>query len=363
MPLDVSKYPPNFGALLGSFNGEIAALMKRLETGKIKPSAWEDSFARLLAKYGQAARMLGTGRDELTEAELIKSRSWLNNQLRYLDNFTLVIMSNLGAVAKEYNPAWESRANMYASSTVTEYWEGRTEDLPLPAMPGQGTQCMGNCHCRWEIVWLNKANGDADAYWRLGDAEHCQTCEVRAEMWNPIRIRGGDLYINQPAPKPLKTDGFGETIFGKDRPVPSDASLINERLYHGTSRDALSKIKKDGLRVLPNSRIQDGVYFSRTAGVGYGVGTGAELYVNLRNARIAPKATKFMEIYEEVRQERILAARGLRGDERYEVLDPFSINQEARRRFNALGYDGFEQGEGVVVITNFDLIKNPKESR
>jgi hypothetical protein len=52
-----------------------------------------------------------------------------------------------------------------------------------------------NCKCRWEIVPVDKKKGDYDAYWRMSDAEHCQTCIERAQRWNPLRIRGLQLEL------------------------------------------------------------------------------------------------------------------------------------------------------------------------
>lgn len=189
MPADTTGYPPEFAALLDTYNQEVMALMARLEAGKVTTAAWTEEMQRLLARYSQAARMLGSGGITLMPTEVAAIRHWLNEQLEYLSGFEEVISSAGG----EYDSAWLPRAQMYGASTVTEYWEGRTAGLPLPAMPGQGTQCLSNCKCSWDIQWIDRGKGDADCYWKLHPAEHCQTCEVRAEMWNPVRIRNGDL--------------------------------------------------------------------------------------------------------------------------------------------------------------------------
>lgn len=189
MPTDTTGYPPEFAALLDNYNSEVTALMARLEAGKVTTAAWTEEMQRLLARYSQAARMLGSDGITLMPTEITAIRAWLDEQFNYLAGFEEVIQ----AAGGEYDPAWLPRAQMYGASTVTEYWEGRTSGLPLPAMPGQGTQCLSNCKCSWDIQWLNKAKGDADCYWKLHPAEHCQTCETRAEMWNPVRIRNGDL--------------------------------------------------------------------------------------------------------------------------------------------------------------------------
>ena len=64
-------------------------------------------------------------------------------------------------------------------------------NLPVPAMPGEGTICKTKCKCSWDIVPIDEKAGDYDAYWRRGDS--CSTCLAREQEWNPIRIRGLEL--------------------------------------------------------------------------------------------------------------------------------------------------------------------------
>lgn len=188
MPTDTSGYPPEFAALLDEYNREVGALMTRLEGGSVSAAAWGDEMAGMLSKYAQAARMLGQDVTELLPDALSALSDWLDEQLGYLDGFETVVKT-----VGEYNSAWLPRAEMYGASTYTQYWEGITGDLPLPAMPAQGTQCRSNCKCKWDIQWIDRQAGDADCYWNLGDAEHCQTCLTRSEQWHPVRIRGGML--------------------------------------------------------------------------------------------------------------------------------------------------------------------------
>ncbi len=108
-------------------------------------------------------------------------------QLEYLAAFRDEIQ---GAA---WQPGWAARAQMYADSITNPYWSGKTRGWALPAMPGDGTtQCLTHCKCAWEIETL-AGDGNADAYWRLGAAEHCQTCTQRAHEWSPLQIRGGEL--------------------------------------------------------------------------------------------------------------------------------------------------------------------------
>jgi hypothetical protein len=340
MPQDTTGYPPDFASLLDNYNRELKALMARLEGGTLTPVAWRRSMERLLAKYASAGRLLGSGLSNLNPRDLVAVAKWLkSSQLPYLNQFGEVI-----AAAAEYNPAWLPRAEMYGAASYSQYWEGKTDGLALPAMPGQGCQCLcvttgesriatkrglvaiqhvkvgdlvlthlgrwrkvtatylrvstpehrqawvtspwgtkvgctsdhhfmtldgwkqvdsldeskdvilnlayknlkqviynrkqtrpdggyfhpivtlaeimpadtvlydleveedhsfiiegllshnSNCKCAWEIETLDKEKGNFNGTWVLdGQAQHCQTCLTRAEQWNPVRIRGGDL--------------------------------------------------------------------------------------------------------------------------------------------------------------------------
>lgn len=64
----------------------------------------------------------------------------------------------------------------------------------LPTVPGAGdTRCLTRCKCWWQIRTLNAAKGNYDVSWRLGKAEHCDTCRMRARLkpdgWGNLRVR------------------------------------------------------------------------------------------------------------------------------------------------------------------------------
>ena len=112
-------------------------------------------------------------------------------------------------VSKEqFQEGLDDRAKLFAADIKTPFWgKGPILILPLPSMPSDGTtQCTEfkrRCTCKWDVHALDLDKGDFDAYWLLGpDADdlridedvvfqrgHCQTCIVRSENWNPIRIR------------------------------------------------------------------------------------------------------------------------------------------------------------------------------
>jgi hypothetical protein len=183
-------YPAPLQSLLEKLSGSIKDLMGQLESGSIQIEDWQAGMQELLATYHLAAYMAGIDSETLNQAAIDAILPELANQFGYLDNFRMVIES-----AAEFDPAFYSRADMYAGSIVTEYWEGATQDLPLPAQPGQGTQCLSNCRCGWRIEEVDAANGDFDAYWELEESteDHCQTCQQRHDDWYPVQIRNWNL--------------------------------------------------------------------------------------------------------------------------------------------------------------------------
>ena len=135
MPSDTSGYPADFQKLIDSYNIASDTLMEQLEAGKLTPKQWEKTMQATLGKYGQAAMLLGSGEGALSESQSGNVRTWLGDQMSYLKNFAKVVTG-------DFNPAWKPRARMYGASTYTEYWEGKTEGLALPAQPAQGTACL-----------------------------------------------------------------------------------------------------------------------------------------------------------------------------------------------------------------------------
>lgn len=151
--------------------------------------AWEAEVSRQLARYHGAAMLAGSGAAALTPAMRTKVTSDLASQLDYLAKFGLVIQG-----ASEFQAGWQARAAMYARSITVPYWRGATKMLPLPAMPAEGTDCLTNCKCQWEVSALN-GDGNYDAYWRRSADDSCATCRQRELSWSPVKIRGGELQV------------------------------------------------------------------------------------------------------------------------------------------------------------------------
>lgn len=186
----LDDYPSGLQVLIGKFNDAINELMARLETHEISLQEWQRTFEDLLARYSAAAYMTGAGSPLMPGPAKEQVQRQVQLQMNFLDNFSLVIQAE-----KNFREAWKARAEQYAKSIVSPYWSGQTKMLPLPAMPGEGSQCLNNCKCQWDIVPINELAGDYDCYWHLNPAEHCQTCLQRAKDWNPLEIRWGRLVI------------------------------------------------------------------------------------------------------------------------------------------------------------------------
>ena len=187
--INTEGLPPALAWLLEAMGQQVENIMSDLAEGALTAAEWAEKVAAQIAEYYGAAFMAGQTSELITEEELDKLAKRIQVQLKYLDQFQVEI-----ADAAEFIPGWNARAEMYANGIKTPYWDGVTKILPLPAMPGEGTQCLTNCRCQWRIDVLDEDGGDYDAYWDWEEeAEHCQTCIERHRQWSPLRIRKGRL--------------------------------------------------------------------------------------------------------------------------------------------------------------------------
>jgi len=187
--INLAGLPRRLRLLITELVERLGENFRALTENNLTLAEWERLVRRALVEYHLAAWMVGA------ESETIPQVVWgrlvreVNAQLEYLRQFRLEIQTEAA-----FQVGWQERAQMYAESIKVPYWRGHTKVLPLPAMPAQGTQCLTNCACRWEIKKVDEKRGDYDCYWRLEPGkEHCQTCLERSEQWNPLRIRGGVL--------------------------------------------------------------------------------------------------------------------------------------------------------------------------
>lgn len=185
------QYPqPKLDKLINRLSILIGAATDALETDPDRLQDWYDEIARQLRRYSLAGYLSGADTRTAPEAAQKAVAADIKTQLDFLSQFQAEMRD-----AEEWQRGWNARAEMYARSIQVPYWRGATKMLPLPAMPGDGTtQCLTNCKCAWNVVTVDEAAGDYDAYWVYGATErHCQTCKERASQWNPLHIRGGEL--------------------------------------------------------------------------------------------------------------------------------------------------------------------------
>jgi len=177
--------PTPLKSLIEEFADKLRHLTNQLEAELITADEWESSFETLLARYHTTALLLGSSTDTLTASAADYVARIVGNQFEFLGSFAAVIQG-----AEEWQAGFLARAESYASAIKVPYWAGNTELLPLPAMPAEGTQCLNNCGCSWDIQELDEVVGDYDCYWVRSKDDSCQTCLEREAQWSPYEIRG-----------------------------------------------------------------------------------------------------------------------------------------------------------------------------
>jgi hypothetical protein len=176
--------PDELERLIQKLLEEVANLTARLERGEITVRTWQREMEKLLARYHEAAYMLGLESAELDDDAMATIIKDIEFQLDYLDSFAETI-----AAGSAWMAAWTARAALYAQSPKRTYWQGVAGNMgiDLPGYPGE-SECLSNCGCSWDI---QEVKGGYDAYWRRGKNDSCAGCRQREREWNPFRIREG----------------------------------------------------------------------------------------------------------------------------------------------------------------------------
>lgn len=186
--------PDSLSRLIQKLTDAVSDLTAQLERGEITTAEWQREMEKLLARYHEAAFMLGQDSAEIDDAALLILIGEIEYQLDFLAAFAAV-MAEVGIAA--WMPVWNARAAMYAQATKASYWRGYIVKIGLPQLPhypGDGSsECLTNCHCWLDIRTLSEQKGDYDVYWKLGAEKHCKTCPRRAISWNPLKVRGGKI--------------------------------------------------------------------------------------------------------------------------------------------------------------------------
>lgn len=163
-------------------------LMDDLDVGAISLAQWERAFRAEIARRHAAALMAGTGSRRLTPQQQAIVEQIVRDQSAYVRGFAEAVR------AEGVTPRTRARATLYAGAVKESYWRGKTWGVPLPAYPTQGTQCMTNCGCSWDIQ-QREGDGNYDCTWIRGKSDSCQTCVQRSIEWSPVTIRDGELQL------------------------------------------------------------------------------------------------------------------------------------------------------------------------
>lgn len=154
---------------------------------------WQRDMERVITRAHTAAWLAGTAerlrvkldspllsQARLSRAERAEIKAVVEKQLEYLAGF----VEAKGGLSEAQVAA---RAAMYAGAVQKTYSESRWGDWDLPFYPTDGSECMANCRCSWEVN--DNDDGTGVAYWRLGATErHCTTCPAR-EADNPYQVK------------------------------------------------------------------------------------------------------------------------------------------------------------------------------
>jgi hypothetical protein len=123
------------------------------------------------------------GRGHMTQSDYGKVGAMVKAQYQYLQQLEQRLKDGKLSAAQL---AYQLKAYVTATKTAFEAGKVASYGVPsLPAYPGQGSECLYNCKCRWNIVDTPDA---WECTWTLSAAEHCPTCLRRAAEWNPLRV-------------------------------------------------------------------------------------------------------------------------------------------------------------------------------
>jgi len=192
-------------AFMVEWRAQLESLMRLLVTGVIALDVWRDRMlALILSAYARAVEIANRGVRTMTPADRTRVDEEVSAQAGYLDDW-VSDMRRRGAVADAVRLTFAGLTLAYLTSRGQLYGNGAQvvmelafhESIRMPALPAYPrdgkTVCRQNCKCLpWRIVKL-RGLGNWNCYWRLGVAEHCETCMARRRIWSPLRIRGGEF--------------------------------------------------------------------------------------------------------------------------------------------------------------------------
>jgi hypothetical protein len=177
------------------FDEQTSKLIDQLASGELSVDAWLTAMEKEVNGLHTTAYVLGVGGvQNMTQEDLDHVQVITDRQMVYLRRWADQIRADLAAGNEINYEAMKPRARLYRNAANATLQNATTAHMGIPDLPaysGDGTsECLTNDACSWRIEKL-PGDGNFDAYWTLSEAEHCETCLKRAQVWNPLQIRAG----------------------------------------------------------------------------------------------------------------------------------------------------------------------------
>jgi len=180
-----------------AYNAEAESLNQALADGSIGVDTWYEGIRKSISRGHVSTYSVGRSGawSSISFSEWGRLGQRIRRQNQFLQAFADDIRKR-GAenISVKY---LNNRTGLYGANFRESLEAGNARDRGLdpsvlPAIPGDGTtQCLVRCKCRWTI----RPSG-RDRYlisWRLGQAEHCATCNSRARDWVNLEVYKGNL--------------------------------------------------------------------------------------------------------------------------------------------------------------------------
>lgn len=172
----------------------VADLTQQLLDGDITLAQWQTRMKTELRQANKQQFITGHGGSSkgITAGEYGRLGPELRRQYQYLRKFAAAIEK----AAADGKPLIfvTARAQLYAKSTQAMFWKAAIP-VALPQVPRDGkTDCKTNCSCRLDVKYVRDEEGKllkVRVFWRLGIADHCESCKRLTREWNPLEIEVG----------------------------------------------------------------------------------------------------------------------------------------------------------------------------
>lgn len=182
--LSANQMAPLRDAFVESQRQGITDITDKLYGREITIQEWVLQFrSELKITYLDQYMIARGGRKVMTQSDYGRVGGFLREQFQYLN-----ALAESVAKGEISEAQLRTRSQMYINSSVKAFEAGKVASysgLKLPAVPGQDSECLSNCKCRWQISETAK---EWRCTWIRTAAESCPTCRQRAAEWAPLVI-------------------------------------------------------------------------------------------------------------------------------------------------------------------------------